>query len=223
LQQTDVETLPTGHISLQHNSGRVEFRRIMLRPIDATALKLNEDWQQDWDKSEAEGATLEVSSVDDGLQMTGGLGQFQSKESYADFVLQAEYTLARPDVNSGIFFRCVRDSMLDGYECQVNHATVDGDPLRPADAGAGAIFRRQAARIVVGDGTSRSFITLLARGPHFVTWVNGVQVVDFTDRREPNENPRRGLRLDAGPISLQGHDPSTKVVWHRLAIAEIDE
>ena len=136
-------------------------------------------------------------------------------------MLQAQYSLARPEVNSGIFFRCVQGAMLDGYECQVNHAVIDDDPLRPADAGAGAIFRRQPARIVVGDGTQPTFLTLLASGPHMVSLVNGIQVVDFVDERPADDNPRKGLRTAAGPLALQGHDPTTEVTYHAIQVSEL--
>lgn len=221
MELSDFRSSPTGHLSLQHNEGRVEFRNVLLRPVRSQPLVLGENWEEGWTKSEKEGAQFNVEPTSDGLKLTGGLGQLQSKPSYGNFILQARYTLARPDVNSGIFFRCVPDAMLDGYECQVNHAIIDDDPLRPADAGAGAIFRRQPARIVVGTGTAPSYLTLLANGPHIATWVNGIQVADFTDTREPDENPRRGLRLEPGPISLQAHDSETEVVFHRLEISEL--
>ena len=79
----------------------------------------------------------------------------------------------------------------------------------------------QPARIVVGDGTQPTYLTLLASGQQMVTWVNGVQVADFFDTREPDENPRKGLRTDAGPIALQGHDATTEVTFHSLQITEI--
>ncbi len=218
---TDFKCKPSGHISLQHNSGRVEFRNILFRPIDPKPLALDQDWETDWVKSEAEGKKLEVTPEKTGLRLVGGLGQLQSKQQFDNFVLQASYSLAKPEVNSGIFFRCVPDAMLDGYECQVNHATINGDPFQPADAGAGAIFRRQPARIVLGDGTTQSHITLFANGPQIATWVDGIQVTDFRDTREPDENPRRGLRLAAGPVSLQAHDPETDVVFHTLLISEL--
>jgi hypothetical protein len=222
LKLSDFVSNPTGHISLQHNQGRVEFRNIMLRPIQGKSLKLDEEWQDDWTKSVKEDASMEVEVVEDGLKLTGGLGQIQSTDDFGDFILQAAYTLAKPEVNSGIFFRCIRDNMLDGYECQVNHAIEENDPLVPGDAGAGAIFRRQPARIVVGDGTSKTYLTILANGPQIMTWVNGLAVADFYDSREPNENPRRGLRTEAGPISIQAHDPTTEVVYHELRVTELE-
>lgn len=214
---TDTTKLGRGYISLQHNQGRVEFRNVLMRPIDATSLALQADWEKDWVKSAKD--KFEVSVTADGLNLKGGLGQLQSKKQWSDFVLQAVYKLAKPEVNSGIFFRCVPGAILDGYECQLNHAVTDADPLRPVDAGAGAIFRRQPARIVVGDGTTPTYVTLLAVGNQFATWVNGLRVTDFADTRPADENPRKGSRLAEGPISLQGHDATTDVTFSSIAIS----
>ncbi len=219
MELTDKTKLGRGHISLQHNQGRIEFRNIWLRPISQKHLLLDQDWEKDWTKSEKEKLTVTV--VPEGLHLQGGLGQLQSKADFGDFLLQAKYKLAQPQVNSGIFFRCVRDSMLDGYECQLNHAIVDGDRMRPADAGAGAIFRRQAARMVIGEGTTPTYLTLLAAGNHLVSWVNGVQMIDFIDDRAPHENPRRGSKVGAGPISLQGHDPTTDATFLSISVSPI--
>ena len=51
--------------------------------------------------------------------------------------------------------------------------------------------------------------------------MNGYQVVDWEDTRKPDENPRRGQRLAAGHISLQGHDPTTDISFRNLKIAEL--
>lgn len=220
MELTDFKAMPIGHISLQHNEGRVEFRNMLLRPVTPEPLAMNADWSKDWEESTKDDAKMTVDGSEEGVRLQGGLGQLQSKKDFGDFFLQASYTLAKPEVNSGIFFRCIRDNMLDGYECQVNHAIEGDDPLRPADAGAGAIFRRQPARMVMGDGTTKTYISILANGPQIVTWVNGIQVADFVDTRDPDENPRRGLRLDPGPISIQAHDSTTDVTFHSLTISE---
>ena len=59
------------------------------------------------------------------------------------------------------------------------------------------------------------------RRPHIATWVNGYPVADWTDRRRPNENPRRGLRTKAGTIMIQGHDPTTDLSFRKLRIGEL--
>ena len=63
--------------------------------------------------------------------------------------------------------------------------------------------------------------TLIAEGAHISVWVNGYQVTDWTDKRQPDENPRRGLRLEAGTIILQGHDPTTDVSFRDFQIQEL--
>ncbi len=46
---------------------------------------------------------------------------------------------------------------------------------------------------------------------------------DWTDERAPHENPRKGLRLKAGTIIIQGHDPTTDLSFRNLRIAELAE
>jgi hypothetical protein len=210
-----------GHISLQFNEGVVEFRNILMRPIKRDSLSLDADWQNDWIVGEKEPGSIEVVPSSSGLRITGGLGKVQSRQSYGDFWLQTRYRLASPNVNSGIFFRCVEDTLIDGYECQINHSIVDGDPLRPADAGAGAIFRRRPARIVIGDGTASTYLSLLASGNQLVTWVNGLMAAEFYDDRPQDSNPRRGSRTDPGPIALQGHDSTTEITFEQMHITEL--
>ncbi len=220
----EFDAAPSGHIALQHNSGKVEFRNILLRPIGLTALRTDEQWESDWTASTKPGNSMEVMGGPTGLHLVGGLGQVQSKQSFGDFVLQTAYTLARPEVNSCLLYtspspRDVEESRTPSNSSAASDVYKRQDPLRPADGGAGAIFRRQNARIVVGDGTRRTFLTLYAVGPYIATWVNGLQVVDFIDRRPPDDNPRRGLRLAPGPLALQGHDPTTDVVFHAIAVS----
>jgi hypothetical protein len=76
--------------------------------------------------------------------------------------------------------------------------------------------RRQAAK----DGEWFT-MTVAAHGRHIATWVNGVPVVDWTDNRPPNDNPRNGCRLEKGPISLQGHDPTTDIDFRNLRLVEL--
>jgi hypothetical protein len=64
---------------------------------------------------------------------------------------------------------------------------------------------------------------VIARSRHIATWVNGIQMVDWTDNRPENENPRNGCRLKKGPISLQGHDPTTDLSFRNIRIADLSE
>jgi hypothetical protein len=126
-------------------------------------------------------------------------------------------------LNSGVFFRTLREGRWMGYESQINNVVQDGDRTKPADFGTGAIYRRQPARRVVPGDHQWFTKTIVADGPHFAVWVNGYQVTDWTDTRPEKENPREGLRLGPGVIAIQGHDPTTDFLFRKIGIAELPE
>ena len=95
---------------------------------------------------------------------------------------------------------------MAGYESQIHNGFLEGDRTRPVDCGTGGIFRRQNARRVVADDFAWFRKTIIADGPHMAVWVNGFQVTDWTDKRPPDPNPRRGLRLR----SRHDHDPGAR-------------
>lgn len=217
---TDDVGLHEGRIGLQYNSGRVEFRNIRLRPLGLKSLL--DDELTKWTKyPEMPG---EFSVTEDGnLRVKGGRTQLESKRSFGDFVLLAEYKLPLAEMNSGIFFRCIPGDVMMGYECQLSNELKDGDPLTPADCGTGGIFRRQDARVVAGETDKFATVVLVAHGPAMAAWVNGVQVSDWFDDRKSDENPRRGLRLDAGTLMIQGHDPGTDALIKQFSVADLDD
>ena len=49
------------------------------------------------------------------------------------------------------------------------------------------------------------------------------QVIDWTDDRKPNDNPREGQRLTPGHFSLLGHDPTTDLAFRIIRLAETPE
>ena len=80
-----------------------------------------------------------------------------------------------------------------------------------------------AARKVVPTDGEWFTLTVLASGPTIATWVNGYPTANWTDDRKPHENPRQGLRTEAGHISIQGHNPpmSADVLFRSIRIAEL--
>jgi hypothetical protein len=89
------------------------------------------------------------------------------------------------------------------------------------DYGTGAIYRRMPARREVAKDHEWFTLTVVAHGRHLATWVNGIQVADWMDNRPLSDNARNGCRLEAGPISLQGHDPTTNLSFRNFRIAEL--
>ena len=215
---TDPNPLGRGYIGLQLNSGKVEFRRVDLKPLETKSLFNGKDldgWKTYPDMES------EFSVVDQLLHVKGGRGQLETNESYADFILQLDCRTNAERLNSGIFFRCIPSEIMNGYESQIHNGFENDDRTKPEDCGTGGIFRRQNARRVVANDKEWFSKTIVAEGAHFCVWVNGIQVSDFTDKRPPNVNPRKGLRREAGTIMIQGHDPTTDIDFRNFRIREM--
>lgn len=214
----DREPLGKGYIGLQLNQGPVSFRNIRLRPEGLVPM-FNGKNLAGWKEYPEMKSRFEVK--DGILRVQDGPGQLETRRRYRNFVMQLEVRTLAPELNSGVFFRCIPGERMNGYESQIHNGCVDGDRSRPRDHGTGGIFRRKPARRVVADDGQWFIKTIIADGPHFATWVNGEMVCDWTDQRKPDANPRKGLRLDAGTIMIQGHDPTTDIEFRNLKIHEI--
>lgn len=208
-----------GRIGLQYKKGWVHFHRVLLKPLNTKPIFNGKDLTG-WKTDPAGPAKISVTKAGQ-MQILGGSGQAESTGTYGDFVLQFECKVNGDGLNSGLFFRSIPGDKMNGYECQISNAYVDGDRTKPQDCGTGGIFRRQNARIVAADDHQWFTTTVHAHGPHIATWVNGLQVADWTDTREPDPNPRRGLRLAPGTLCLQAHDPTTNLLFRNLRVQKM--
>lgn len=212
--------LTTGHIGLQMNGGKIEFRNLFLKPLGTKPL-FNGTSLEGW--TVVPGSKSEFT-VDDGtIHVINGRGFLETEQTAGNFVLQFDAKTNGDKLNSGVFFRAIKGTEAapsNGYEFQIQNGFKNGDRTQPEDHGTGAIFRRVSARRVISNDREWLTATLFADGPHFTTWVNGTQVVDWTDERAANENPREGLRLAPGHFSLQGHDPTTDLAFRNLRLVE---
>jgi hypothetical protein len=195
----------------------ITFTPASLKPIfnnkDLTGWSVFKDEKREKSKVEV--------TKDGELHLTNGPGDVQTEGKYANFVLQLECKTNGDGLNSGVFFRCIAGQYQNGYEMQIHNAYKDNDRTKPADFGTGAIYRRVPARKVVANDKEWMQQTLVANGATFASWVNGEPVMVWTDNRAKDENPRKGLRLEAGHLSLQGHDPTTDLHFRNIRIAEI--
>jgi hypothetical protein len=218
LEYTDPQPVRRGRIGLQLNEGKVEFRNLRLKPLGMTSIFNGRDLTG-WKTYSAMASRFTVT--DEGhLHVEDGRGQLETEQAYGDFLMQLQCKTHAPELNSGIFYRCIPGEIMNGYEAQIHNGFKDGDRTRPVDCGTGGIFRRQDARFVMADDEAWFAMTIVSNGPHVATWVNGIQVCDWTDQRPPKFNPREGLRLEPGTIMIQGHDPTTDISFRNFAIAD---
>jgi hypothetical protein len=222
---TDPKPITRGRIGLQHNLGTIEFRDVKLKPLGLKSIFNGKDltgWTVEKPDAKGKNGKSEFSVTADGaINVKDGPGAIESEVKLGDFTLQLEAFSGGDGLNSGIFFRSIPGQHWNGYECQINNAFKDGDRTKPADCGTGGFYRRQNARRVVPSDHEWFHITLIATGNHMATWVNGLQVSDWTDPREPHENPRNGSRKEAGTLQIQGHDPTTNLSFRNLRAVEI--
>ena len=213
--------LGKGYIGLQKNKGPARFRNIRLRPLDVTEIFNSKDlsgWKTD-QKMESEFRVTDKGE----LQILNGRGQIETEALFGNFVFSMECKTNADGLNSGVFFRCIPDEIMNGYESQIHNGFREQNRTKPVDQGTGAIFRRTVARRVNANDQAWFAKTIIADGAHIAVWVNGYQVTDWSDQRKPDSNPRRGQRLEAGSIMFQGHDPTTDVLLRNIRAREIKQ
>ncbi len=214
LDYTDSKPLRRGFIGLQFNKGKVEFRNVKLKPLSLVSIFNGKDLTG-WKVFPGKKSVFSVTP-EGWINVKNGSGQLESDGRYADFTLQLEIYSGGKALNSGIFFRSIPGELSQGYECQIQNGYLNGDRTKPQDCGTGGFYRRQNARKVVADDFQWFDMSLFVSGPHMAAWVNGYQVSDWTDTRPPHANPRQGQRLEAGTLSIQGHDPTTNLSFRNL-------
>jgi len=224
IDYNDPRPLGRGYIGLQFNQGAVAFRDIKLRPLRIEPI-FNGRNLDGWHMIErfrgGKPTKMEVEVTEDGaMRVTNGPGAIETDEQWEDFVMQLQIFSAGEELNSGVFFRTIPGEDWAGYESQIHNGTV-GDTDQPNNCGTGGIWKRQDARRIVAEDYEWFHKTINMVDRHIAVWVEGIQVSDFTDRREPAENPRQGYRAAAGTIQFQGHDPTTDLRFRAIEIGEV--
>jgi hypothetical protein len=229
-----------GHLGL--SGSHMIFRNVKLKPLETRPIFNGRDlagWKEFPDKKSKFGVS------NGALTITGGPGDIQTEEKWGDFVAQLECRTNGKYLNSGVFFRCRPGEYQQGYEAQIHNRFTDKpekeyvieqyDPksnqltdtkkekFAAMDYGTGGIYRRMPARKAVAKDNEWFTMTIVGHGRHIATWVDGVQVVDWTDNRPMSDNARTGCRLEKGPLSLQGHDPTTDLSFRNMRVADLVE
>lgn len=217
------------------------IRCIKLRPLGSLSLFNGKDLSG-WKEHPGKKSTFCVTPQGY-LHIINGPGDLQSEGKWKDFLLQFDCRTNGKNLNSGAFFRCLPGQYQQGYEAQIHNGFTREaekeytleiyDPKTneltekkkikssATDYGTGAIYRRIPARRQVANDQEWFTMTVLAHQNHIATWVNGVQVVDWTDNRPIKANARQGAYLEAGPISFQGHDPTTDIDFRAIRIIDL--
>lgn len=204
----------TGIPDITLDSG--QFRNIKIQPQEMKPI-FDGKTLNGWTVRAKADTKVDAKAENGAIRLTGGSGSLESEEQYADFILQLEYKTDKP-VNSGVFFRCLPGELMNGYECQIFNNPPAADYKKFIGTDTGGIFRRQVGRNVAPKDGQWNYLTVFARGAQISTWVNGIQTADWLDERDPDPNPRKGCRTEAGTIQFQGHDPETNILFRNIRI-----
>lgn len=220
LQPPDKPTTTAIAVSVGDNH-QVVLHSLKFRPSNLQPI-FNGKNLEGWKEVATKNAKSKFTVTEKGeLNIQNGPGDIQTVGQWDDFVLQLEIFSHGKHLNSGVFFRCVPGEFWSGYEAQVRNEWQGNDRSKPVDFGTGGLYNRQPARRVVSDDNEWFTITVVAQGSHIAIWVNGFQTVDYTDTRPVADNARKGTKLSPGPISLQGHDPTTNLSFRNIRLAEL--
>jgi enamine deaminase RidA (YjgF/YER057c/UK114 family) len=213
----------TGHGPIRLGQG-ASVKSLTVRPLELRPLFNGHD-MGGWKTIERTGPIDGPSRfwrVEEGvLRAVGGPGAIEyDRGMFGDFVLQIDVRSRAVHSNGGVFLRSVPGQFMNGYEAQLHNKCLEDDPSKPSRYCTGGLDDRQDARRLVSRDFEPFRMTVIATGPHIATWVNGLQVTDWTDDRAPHDNPRQGQRLTAGTLQLQAHDPATDYEVRQVLVAE---
>jgi hypothetical protein len=192
--------------------------KVLLRPLGTEPIFNGKDltgWTPVADKKSI------FSVVDGTINVKDGGGDLQSEWQGDDFVLQIDAISNGKHLNSGIFYRALPGQYWQGYEVQIRNQWEGDDRTKPVDYGTGGIYNRQPTRMVVPSDGEWFTMTLVARGAHMATWVNGYQCTDYVDKQDDAPTARKGRYLGKGCITIQGHDPTTDLNFKNIRVADL--
>lgn len=216
-----------GHIGLQSNKDKIEFRNMKLKPLGLTALfdgKSLAGWHEV--KTPRAKEPPEWSAKGGVMHVEKGPGQLETDALFDDLILQLAIKTNPKDEkhhpNSGVFLRGEPNAFWTGYEIQIRNEYKDGDRTKPVDFGSGGMYFYQPTRKVMGEDGKYFVETVIARGRHFGVWVNGYPVTSWEDPHPEGKSVRdKQARLGAGAISLQAHDPTTNLDFKNIRAAKL--
>jgi hypothetical protein len=142
----------------------------------------------------------------------------RTDRTYGDFLLKLDLKLDIPG-NSGIQFRSHQQPSTDGngrvygYQCEVDPSSRAWSGGLYDEGRRGWLFplegHDEAQKAFKTEGWNR--YTILARGPHLMTWVNGVPCADLLDAKDLE-----------GFIALQVHQGKAgQIRWKDVRIKEL--
>lgn len=155
--------------------------------------------------------------VEDGLLVCEsgpdkGYGYFATKKTYKDFDLTLEF-LQEANGNSGVFFRSsIEGTKITGWQAEVAPPGHDTGGVYES-YGRGWLVKPDPEKDKALKMGEWNTMRIKVVGDQVTTWVNGTEMVSFSDEK---------IGQASGSIALQIHDGGgIRVKWRNLMIEEL--
>ncbi|TDN95123.1 uncharacterized protein DUF1080 [Salegentibacter sp. 24] len=155
--------------------------------------------------------------VEDGLLVAESgpdaqYGYLATEKKYEDFELEVEF-LQEADGNSGVFFRSdIEGTKISGWQVEVAPPDLHTGGVYES-YGRGWLIKPEDKEDVLNYGDWNK-MKIRVEGDKVQTWLNGKEMVDFSDEKIGDAN---------GKIALQIHDGGgIKVFWRNIKIKELE-
>ena len=155
--------------------------------------------------------------VEDGLLISESgpdkeYGYLASKENYKDFELTLDFK-QEAEGNSGVFIRSEIDgTKISGWQVEVAPPNLHTGGIYES-YGRGWLVKPEQDKEKVLKYGEWNTLKIKVLGDHITTWLNGVEMVDFTDAKIGEAN---------GKIALQIHDGGgIKVYWRNIKLTAL--
>jgi len=221
----DDESVRRGYIGFLVTKGKVRFRNItwaMTRTLPLFSLESRQ--LTFWNPPEKSASyTPLVDSME--LNLKGGPGTLETKMNFDNFIFRAEFNAIGSESIGDVFFRCIPGEMLAGYRCQIGDCPAINTTVKTLNERVGSLVSLQEARNVGAQNDQWNSLILKAVDNHFQTWVNGIQTLDYSDRRpeDDSENPQNGLRLNEGTIQIYNRSLGTTLKFKSINITPVSK
>ena len=149
------------------------------------------------------------------------VGDDDRDDSFKDFELLI-VARSEPGSNSGIFFHTSRELrkrkyLNKGYELQLNSSKRE---KRKTGSLYGVVDLKQSP----ADETQWFNVGMRVEGKRIQVFVQGEQVVDYTEPANPERDAHRAKRLidpNGGALAIQAHDPRSVFYFKQIRIREL--
>ncbi len=180
----DPQTVRRGYIGFLVTKGKARFRDITWGLTRSHPLfDPNEPNLPAWTRLEEEkGFETEVDYPE---LVIRGTGTLESKKVYDNFIVKAEFKSVGSATSADLFFRYPPGTPggAGGYRCPLVGGAMESGAAPVLGDVTGGLFLLHDARNVGFENEVWSTLVVKAVDDHIQIWVNGIQTLDYFDRR----------------------------------------